>query len=185
MEVIVMPEPQSITKIEAARRQLATAIELWFHDKDQVSIYALSFAAYEVIHFVSKRKGRTRDLIFDSLILKKEYENNFFRLVRGTANFFKHADRDPNPEGVLLFQPLFSEMFIAFSIAGIGSMGMKANEYESAFMAWLMITRPNLLTVTGKRFFSEQIPVDAPDKLRNLHKSEFLNIALQVRRNPS
>jgi hypothetical protein len=37
-----------VTKLDAARRQLRTAIHLWFNDGDPVSIHALAFAAYEL-----------------------------------------------------------------------------------------------------------------------------------------
>lgn len=43
--------PERITKLDAARRHLATAIMLWFTGGDTVSIYTLSHAAYEVIQY--------------------------------------------------------------------------------------------------------------------------------------
>jgi len=46
-----------ISKLDAARRQLATAITLWFEDRDPVSIHTLVFAAYEIIHAVSKQRN--------------------------------------------------------------------------------------------------------------------------------
>jgi hypothetical protein len=39
-----------IYKIEAARRQLDSAIELWFLDKDEVSVHTLAAAAYQLVH---------------------------------------------------------------------------------------------------------------------------------------
>ena len=38
-----------ISKIEAARRQLDSAIELWFLDKDEVSVHTLAAAAYQLV----------------------------------------------------------------------------------------------------------------------------------------
>ena len=60
-----MSAVEVVTKIDAARRQLATAIDLWFNDKDAVSIHTLAYAAYDVIHGLSKRRGRKQSLIMD------------------------------------------------------------------------------------------------------------------------
>jgi hypothetical protein len=45
-----------LTKLDVARRQLQTAITLWFTDGDPVSIHTLAFAAYEIIHVISKKQ---------------------------------------------------------------------------------------------------------------------------------
>src|SRR5438045_2665233 len=91
------PEPIRISKLDAARRQLQTAISLWFNDGDPVAIHTLAAAAYEIIHAVSAtRDPNRRDLLFDSLVVKDEYRREANAWFRGPANFFKHADRDPN-----------------------------------------------------------------------------------------
>lgn len=38
-----------VTKLDAVRRQLETAVILWFHDGDPVSIHTLTGAAYQII----------------------------------------------------------------------------------------------------------------------------------------
>jgi hypothetical protein len=48
----------TISKFDAARRQLNTAITLWFADGDPVAIHTLAYAAYEIIH-VEKAPART------------------------------------------------------------------------------------------------------------------------------
>ena len=47
----------SVTKLNAAERQLETAILLYFSDKDPVSIHTLCCAAYEVVHALNKRQN--------------------------------------------------------------------------------------------------------------------------------
>jgi hypothetical protein len=46
-----------VSKLSAAVRQLDCAIELWFFDKDEVSIYTLVTAAYQIIYDINKIKG--------------------------------------------------------------------------------------------------------------------------------
>jgi hypothetical protein len=48
-----MPTTESkikITKMDAAKRQVRTAIKLWFMEEDPVSIHTLVSAAHEIIH---------------------------------------------------------------------------------------------------------------------------------------
>jgi hypothetical protein len=56
------PEPHnlkklSITKLDAARRQLETAITLWFHDADPVSVHTLAMAAHGILRALNKKRG--------------------------------------------------------------------------------------------------------------------------------
>ena len=175
-----LPLSETVSKLDAARRQLATAIELWFHDKDQVSIHTLSFAAYEVIHSVSRKRGRTRSLIFDSPVVKKEYRGSWSVAVKKTANFLKHAEHDP--DGTIDFNPITSELFIIFAIVGLETMGILNNEYEFSFQWWFLLNRPHLLTQEGANRIGELFPVDAIVELRDLPKIEFFNISLETRR---
>ena len=46
-----------ISMLDAARRQLDTAIELWFRDSDPVSIHTLISVAYEILHDVNRARG--------------------------------------------------------------------------------------------------------------------------------
>jgi hypothetical protein len=183
MGTIVMAElplSETVSKLDAARRQLATAIELWFHDKDQVSIHTLSFAAYEVIHSVSRKKGRTKSLIFDSPAVKEEYRGSWSAAVKRTANFLKHADHDP--DGTIDFNPITSELFIIFAIVGLETVGILSNEYEFTFMWWFLFNRPHLLTQEGAKKISEFFPLDAIAELSGLPKVEFFDISLETHR---
>ena len=86
------PEFFEITKIDAARRQLRTAIELWFADGDPISIHTLAAAAYQIIHDLNRR-NKGPDLLLDSKYIKDEKRREFVSLVKSTSNFMKHADR--------------------------------------------------------------------------------------------
>src|SRR5260221_11225206 len=77
-----VPKPILITKLEAARRQLATAIELWFLDGDPISIHTLAFAAHEVVHVIFRKNGGT-DLLFHSRRIKDEIRGKFNKLLKG------------------------------------------------------------------------------------------------------
>jgi hypothetical protein len=97
----------TLSKLEAASRQLRTAITLWFDEGDPVSVHTLAFAAYEIFHTVSAhRDPYRRDLLFDSDWIKDEYRRDWNKHIRREANFFKHGDRDPEGsiDSIQIFQ---------------------------------------------------------------------------------
>src|SRR4051812_2812006 len=46
-----------VSKLDAARRQLQTAVKLWFHDDDPVSIHTLLMAAHEIFRVLNRAQG--------------------------------------------------------------------------------------------------------------------------------
>jgi hypothetical protein len=174
-------EPIIISKLDAARRQLRTAITLWFAEGDPVSIHTLVHAAYEIIEIVSKQRnpGR-RDLLFDSLLVKDEYRKEWRDFIRRPGNFFKHASKDGND--VIEFRPVSSELFILFAIFGVKLCGERINDEEDAYMHWLCFHKPHLLTEDGRKRFVDGVPVDHLQELRSVPKKEFLEVIKATRR---
>jgi hypothetical protein len=88
----------SLTKIDVARRQLVTAIRLFFDDADSVSVYTLGHAAGEVLDALCRHRAKTN---FRGEIKKTHgyTDKELKRISEFGKNFFKHADRDP--EGTL------------------------------------------------------------------------------------
>ena len=86
----------NITKREAAKQQLLTAIDLLLSDKSLISVYSLATNAWEVIDELCKHAGiesfseEVRENIPNERKLKQHYINANGR------NFFKHADKDPD-----------------------------------------------------------------------------------------
>jgi len=164
-----------ISKLEAARRQLKTAISLWFDDGDPVAVHTLAFAAYEVLHSVSeKRDPNRRDLLFDSAMIKDEYRRNWNKHIKKEANFFKHADRDG--DSVIEFKPVLSEYFIMFAIAARELCGESSTDEEAIFCHWLMVNRPNLVNDEWKNLIVNTLPVENIKQLRTLSKPEFFEV---------
>ncbi len=87
-----MTTPITLTKMEAARRQLRSAIELWFAEGDPVSVHTLAAAAHQIIHDLNRR-NKGPDLLRDTKFIKSEYRNEFVSDIKSASNFMKHADR--------------------------------------------------------------------------------------------
>lgn len=92
----------TVTKLEAASRQLDTAIRLFFAGDDAISVHTLAVAAANIFADIAEHRNagvswrtRTRD---DSGLTTAELK----RILHEEWNFFKHADR--KPESTLTFK---------------------------------------------------------------------------------
>ena len=164
----------TVTKIEAAHRQLRTAIELWFADGDPVSIHTLAAAAHQVIHDLNKRSNGP-DLLLDTRFIKDEYRKEFAADIKHASNFMKHADKDKGgAAAVLEFMPESNDNFISFSIFGLGYLGEKLGAEEIAFERWHTFRNPNLMTDAGKALFEQSFTTAQVEVLRSIQKHKFL-----------
>ena len=96
-----------VSKELAARGQLQTAIILWFHYADPVSIHTLAAAAQGILQDVAGRDHKLSHM--------RQWIKNFppdvRRKLRDPQNFFKHADRDR--DRVRAYQPYIGTLLIA------------------------------------------------------------------------
>jgi hypothetical protein len=160
-----------IPKLEAAHRQLQCAIELWFLDKDEVSVHTLLAAAYQIIDDVNEKRGNLRDNLFRPDKIKPEYHRQWADMIRAPSNFFKHADRDP--EGKIEFFPFSNMMFILYATTGLAALGVQSSVLERAFMVWLFLHERRFLSAQGIAYLANSIPIDQVNNLRPLSKQQF------------
>ena len=172
-------EKFKLSKIDAARRQLDCAIELWFHDGDEVSIHTLAAAAYQILHDINQHLGGKEALFFDSSLVVEEYRREWLRVVKEPVNFFKHADKDP--DGAIEFSPFGNITFIAFGMRGMVVLGQPITDAMSAFQDWLTVHRPELIAEAARNKFREAVPVEALEIIRAMTKSEFFESHVSAR----
>ena len=148
---------------------------MWFSDGDPVAIHTLAFAAYEILHAVSKARDPNRDpLLFDSGYIKDEKRSEFNKLLKTWAYFFKHGDREPH--GIIEFNPKLSELFILYGIVGIQHCGEILGYEESAFLLWIQIHSPEALKNRDGTRLIDSIPPDKVPQARAIPKHEFLQM---------
>lgn len=165
-----------ITKLDAARRQLRTAIELWFADGDVVSTHTLAYAAHEVIHDIHRAAGKGK-LLFDSPRFPKADRQKQAQFLKSAASFFKHAQRDITTK--LDFDPTLTEIFLIASIIGLREMEERLNDAEAAMFVWARIHHVDWFDPEG---FKYRIPVERIDQLKGLSKAKFFQIHQDIRR---
>jgi hypothetical protein len=161
----------AVTKIDAATRQLETAITLWFFDGDPVSISTLCFAATEILEVLNKtHKGPPTP--YEQMLedVKPEYREDFKQLPRDTANFLKHGRKDPHATHFLAVGALHLDLFNAVQIYSDLNFGKRP--ILQTFRIWLGVAYPKmfpssiasekaqLIASAGKQaFFQNSLPM--------------------------
>ncbi|MDD5618103.1 MAG: hypothetical protein PHG69_03325, partial [Candidatus Omnitrophica bacterium] len=104
-----------ISKLDAAKRQLDVAINLFFKNGDPVSIHTLTAAAYDILFGLGKT-AKLIDLgVKDvELYVKKGHEKEYLAIVNKAQNFFKHANRDPKE--TIEFNPELNPHFLLSAV---------------------------------------------------------------------
>lgn len=94
-----------LSKEDAARRQLETAIDLYFTGGDLVASWTLGAAAYNVLRDLSKARSLKPMPLKEQLplLVPPAQRELLIRKIQEVENFFKHADRDP--QSTLFFRP--------------------------------------------------------------------------------
>jgi hypothetical protein len=158
-----------VTKMDAAKRQLRTAIRLWFKDSDPVSIHTLAAAAHEIIHTLYRRKG-LNDLIFDSARIKDEFRGEWAKSIKKAPTFFKHAQHDP--DGEIEFNAALNHLLMFILCAGLHRMGEPEGLEEMALTRWLLVHEPELFL---KQAF-DRVPVHVLEQVKGMNKAEYFNV---------
>jgi hypothetical protein len=174
-----MPNTPSlnVSKLEAATRQIETAIALYFQDGDPVSIHTLACAAYEILETLNQRSGGQPTIRqqFGNDI-KPEYVKFFYSRLASARNFFKHAKSDPDAS--IEFSQLESEVVMLDACLthkrlamtelpspDLGTFTMwSALTWASKYMSYpgLDIHAPAAARLAGLSragFFSEMLPI--------------------------
>ncbi len=176
----VLQQQIKISNLDAARRQLQTAIELWFHDKDPVSIHTLTMSAHQIVYDLNKKK-KGPPLAFDADFVTPEYRKEANRLLKIPSNFFKHADRRQVADSID-FNPELSEGFILFTLRGLEFLGQPMSETEAAFTTWSLLNKPNMLSEEGRKRLIHPFPIEHLDELRAIPKKDFFEMFLALKR---
>lgn len=136
----------TLTKLEAAERQLKEAIGMFFERRDSVAIHTLVFASHQVLYDLCASSENSSSLQYslrDYKYIPEDQRQDWYRLLNSPANFFKHADRDPDAE--LTFDSKMTEAFLldaTFLYQGLtGDLFHEGKVYR----AWFFLKYPQAL----------------------------------------
>ncbi len=145
---------ERIAKIEAVRRQLRTAIRMFFEDGDSVSIHTLTAAGHELLRGLLKLKGEG-SFMKDSDVVRPDFRKEWVAAINRAQNFFKHADRDVDE--VLEFNPEITT-FLLFDCA------LMYHKLTGRFLRELWIFT-GWVALIYPRFFKDGSVFDAVEEL--------------------
>lgn len=163
----------TVSKLDAARTQFETAITLWFHDGDPVSIHTLTAAAHQICNRLVDKDGKKSPMIFnESLAAPGEFEA-FRKFVVSIENFSKHAKKDP--AGKLTFPPMVTPFYLIDGLELFHSLGQPFTALMLIFRLRMGYMFPGLFSASSAEKINKRLDVE----LGNLSKLDFLNICLQ------
>ena len=166
-----------ITKFDAAKRQLETAIRLWFYSGDPVSIHTLVAAAHQVLHDLSKKHGGQPSMRDAGVYIKPEARDRYFKIITEAENFFKHANRDP--EATLFFKPEVTPFYLMDSVMVYESITGEFVPVFKVFAGWMLLHYPEILKEEHKAKFDEnQIALE--QARQKLSKADFFAALLPI-----
>jgi hypothetical protein len=163
---------QIVTKLDAAARQLDTAITLYFQEGDPVPIHTLACAAHQVIHNINRHSDGP-ELLFDVLSSEKGNRQISKALLHKQYNFFKHADSDPCPHCGIRFKPKLTEIFMLSAIQGISFISGSIKQKQSAFVVYLQLHDEFLFSQEICYLRVHDLSLDILKELRGIKKSKF------------
>jgi len=142
-----------VSKTDAAKRQIETAIRLWFYSGDPVSIHTLATAAHRILHDLGRKRGLA-SVLRQWPGVRPEHKKELRSLFTRYENFFKHADKDP--EALLDFNPEATEVFIFDAVLIYRSLTQEVSPILETFKAWMLVHKPHLMDERSKQEFTER-----------------------------
>ena len=138
-----MTQPyQSLSKLDAATRQLRLAIDLFFKDADPVGVLTLAGAAHGILRDLSRDASgpngpRARELELEPASRRLVEKN-----IAEAKNFLKHANKDPTK--ILQFHPNWTDFLMFDAIRMHIQLASVLTVPDGFFLLWLSAKYPGV-----------------------------------------
>jgi hypothetical protein len=124
-------------KLHAASRQLDCAIRLVAAHEDELAIHTLLMATFGILNDLASTQIENYELTYKPIFTAIGWA----RLTE-TANFLKHADRDP--DAILAsFDPRNNDWRIGFCLLLYRSLKGTLSATMAAFHTWMIVRHPD------------------------------------------
>jgi hypothetical protein len=176
-----------VNKVDAARRQIDLAIRLHFHNEDIVSIHTLASAGFRILRDTAEAKKARFHEDFVQTVIKPGMERQFWTAINRPANFFKHAEIDPD-EILENVEETVNDSLLVLCCFWYVSLGYELTPEMEALLRWSMIFYPTMHDLTAynpadlERFNSEALPLQSESRQAQLNFGiDILNFLLSKR----
>jgi hypothetical protein len=135
----VSVEPQIVGKLDVVARQIREAVRLFFEQRDLIVVHTIIASAHQILFDLGTCLGIT-SVVKNTTALRDDEVQSFLSTINRPFNFFKHADRDPDPTinvGPLerLTADFIMDAIIMLQEVG-GSIPMEAKVYWAWFVSF-------------------------------------------------
>jgi hypothetical protein len=134
---------QSVSKLDAATRQLQMAIVLYFQDADALGVHTLAGAAHAILRDLLVRRDGPSSVRARDERVQPDHHAFVTRMVNKARNFLKHANRDPNR--ILRFCPDWTDFLLYEAIRMYITLACKLEHASIIFLIWLSSKYPDVL----------------------------------------
>ena len=137
-----------ISKLDAAKRQLETALHFFLRNGDPVSVHSLASDAHQLLEDICSKRGiisLRKDVLSR---VKEEYKNEISSKLKEARHFFKHADR--NTEGILNFNTDATPMILWDACRMYVSLTSENVPLMKVFNLWHYANHPNSLILSDE-----------------------------------
>ena len=134
---------ESLSKLDAATRQLDLAIDLYFRDVDPIGIHTLVGAAHGLLTHLIVQKRRRKDAVAETSHIEPDRLRFVSRMVTEANNFLKLADLDQN--NVLQFNSNWTDFLLLESITLHIELTGEVSRPNSFFLLWVSAKYPDVL----------------------------------------
>jgi hypothetical protein len=162
-----------IGKIDAAKRQLETAIILYFNEHDFISIHTLLGAASNILADLLKTAGKSTQI--DETLSPYLLENVKKEVIKGLRkyqNFFKHARDDP--DDFLDFDPKQTEFLLYAVTNDYSTLTGEQPPLFLVYRVWMLTVYKDVFLIPQKYKYLLQ-----RTSLARMSKREFLRESFQ------
>jgi hypothetical protein len=163
-----MTQCLKVSKLDAARRQLETAILLYFNEADPVSVHTLAAASHEILKDLGLRTKSPMFLERTFEILPQALRDRIRQEVRRPQNFFKHADLDA--EESIDFVPGMTEWTLLDAMAKYIELNGERTPMLRLYETWFATRYPELWNHTSHRDLIRR----ARQEVFTMSRKEFL-----------
>lgn len=136
----------TITKFDAAIRNLQEAIRLFFECRDAIAIHTLASAAQGVLRDIAMVQGAEhKSILHDHPDIAPEIRKRWINAVNTPRNFFKHADKDP--AGQLEFDEAENTLLLLDATLLLYQVNSDAVHEANVFIGWYTTANPEIREV--------------------------------------
>jgi hypothetical protein len=169
-----------INKLDAARRQLDSAVRMTFSEEDPVAIHSVVAAAHRVVRDICEKRGDIESYLRFTDWIAPGHEKDFWGAINASANFIKHADTDV--DSIHEMDDETSDFMIAYASKWFRDLGNSPSIEMRTFLGWWALQntktlKPEVFSQSGFYHIYEKY-LEMAEKMAPLSRNERLKIGL-------